>query len=267
VASVFVGCDKSITMPAQITAAMSYPAVSLPAMAGLHTTRTDRLYALVEELRAVAPRPRSGSWLAARFEVSTRTIERDIAALQDAGVPIWADPGRSGGYVLDKRHTLPPVNVSPAEAVAIAVGLEHLRGSPFHEAARAALGKLLAVLPPGPTRAAVTLADRVRVVQGQEQASVPAAVSRALSAGRVLRLRYLDRHGVASEREVEPMAYLGGDGQWYLLAWCRLRGAVRGFRIDRIVDPVATDEPCPPRELHPGDLALPANRPVTPLLG
>ncbi|GAB3860390.1 helix-turn-helix transcriptional regulator [Dactylosporangium cerinum] len=51
--------------------------------------RTDRLYALVEELRAVAPRPRSARWLATRFEVSTRTIERDIGALQESGVPIW----------------------------------------------------------------------------------------------------------------------------------------------------------------------------------
>ena len=83
--------------------------------------RTDRLYAIVEELRAVAPRPRSGRWLALRFEVSTRTVERDIAALQQAGVPVYAEPGRTGGYVLDRATTLPPVNVTPAEAVAIAV--------------------------------------------------------------------------------------------------------------------------------------------------
>ncbi|GAA3354363.1 HTH domain-containing protein [Saccharopolyspora gregorii] len=59
--------------------------------------RTDRLYALVEELRAVAPRPRSAGWLAKRFEVSTRTVERDIAALQQSGVPIWADTVGAAG--------------------------------------------------------------------------------------------------------------------------------------------------------------------------
>ena len=75
--------------------------------------RTDRLYALVEELRAVAPRPRSARWLANRFEVSARTIERDISALQQSGVPVWADTGRSGGYCLDKERSLPPVNFMP----------------------------------------------------------------------------------------------------------------------------------------------------------
>ena len=85
--------------------------------------RTDRLYALVEELRAVSPRPRSARQLAARYEVSTRTIERDILALQESGVPIYAEPGRCGGYVIDKTRTLPPMNFTAAEMVAIAVSL------------------------------------------------------------------------------------------------------------------------------------------------
>ena len=58
--------------------------------------RTDRLYALVEELRAVAPRPRSARQLAGRYEVSTRTIERDILALQESGVPVADVAGTAG---------------------------------------------------------------------------------------------------------------------------------------------------------------------------
>ena len=77
--------------------------------------RTDRLYAIVEELRVVAPRPRSASWLANRFEVSVRTVERDISALQQCGTPIYAEPGRLGGYCLDKARTLPPVNLTPEQ--------------------------------------------------------------------------------------------------------------------------------------------------------
>ncbi len=68
--------------------------------------RTDRLYAIVEELRAVAPQPRSARWLAERFEVSTRTIERDASALQQSGVAIYAEPGRRGGYGGGAPHRL-----------------------------------------------------------------------------------------------------------------------------------------------------------------
>src|SRR5262245_66060665 len=82
-----------------------------PGVACTSVNRTDRLYALVEELRAVAPRPRSARQLAARYEVSTRTIERDILALQEAGVPIYAETGRCGGYVVDKALTPPTLNV------------------------------------------------------------------------------------------------------------------------------------------------------------
>jgi predicted DNA-binding transcriptional regulator YafY len=106
--------------------------------------RTDRLYALVEELRAVAPRPRSARRPAGRFEVSARTVERDLSALQQSGVPIYAQPGRTGGYCLDKARTLPPVNLTPDEAVAMALALRRLEGTPFRATAGSALRKLLA---------------------------------------------------------------------------------------------------------------------------
>jgi predicted DNA-binding transcriptional regulator YafY len=217
--------------------------------------RTDRLYAMVEELRAVAPRPRSATWLAGRFEVCTRTVERDISALQQAGVPIYAEPGRVGGYVLDRSHSLPPVNVSADEAVAIAVGLELLRGTPFHEAARSALRKVVAVMPDQEAGAATAMAGRIRLL-GEAPTEVPSAVARALADRRVLRFGYLDRNGARTEREIEPLNYIGGK-YWYLVGWCRLRQAHRAFRLDRMVSPVATGEVAPYRELDPETLDIP----------
>src|SRR3984885_10330396 len=126
--------------------------------------RTDRLYAIVEELRAVAPRPRSARWLAGRFEVSVRTVERDISALQQSGVPIYAEPGRTGGYCLDKARTLPPVNLTPGEAVAMAVALRGLEGTPFQATAGTALRKLVAAMQGDDASAARDLAARVLLV-------------------------------------------------------------------------------------------------------
>jgi predicted DNA-binding transcriptional regulator YafY len=222
--------------------------------------RTDRLYALVEELRAISPRPRSARWLADRFEVSTRTVERDIGALQQAGVPIYAEPGRTGGYVLDKARTLPPVNVSPAEAVAIAVALEGLHGTPFADAARSALRKLVAVMSPADAAAARELAGRVVLLGDPDAPRVPTAVARALSDHHVLRFGYRDRHGAATIRLIEPLGYVGGRAHWYVVGWCRLRQAVRCFRLDRIVDPVATDEAFRPRSIDFTALDIPHQR-------
>ncbi|MEV0644642.1 HTH domain-containing protein [Phytomonospora sp. NPDC050363] len=110
--------------------------------------RADRLYALVEELRAVSPRPRSARWLAERFGVSVRTVERDLRTLQEGGVPIHAETGRKGGYVVDRPRTLPPLFVTAEEAVAMTVALRLLRSGPFAEPAGSVLHKLRAVLPP-----------------------------------------------------------------------------------------------------------------------
>src|SRR2546430_15364399 len=93
--------------------------------------RTDRLYAIAEVLRATAPRARSARELAERFEVSARTIERDISALQQSGVPIWATPGPGGGDSADPEMPLPPPNFTADAATANAAALAAGGPSPF----------------------------------------------------------------------------------------------------------------------------------------
>src|SRR5215471_3203228 len=226
--------------------------------------RTDRLYALVEELRATAPRPRSSRQLASKYEVSTRTIERDILALQESGVPVYAETGRHGGYVIDKVLTLPPVNFTAAEMAAMAVSLAWAEGTPFALAARSALRKVLAAASDGQTAEAGQLMDRIRLVgrgrqancgpqaagaagpgaacgvpadaepepaSGQPRAMVPLAIQEAITTRHVLLLDYRDRHDAITVREVEPVAFAGTRDQWYLLGWCRLRGGARAVRV------------------------------------
>ena len=219
--------------------------------------RTDRLYGLVEELRALAPRPRSARWLADRFEVSTRTIERDISALQQSGVPIWAEPGRTGGYCLDKTHTLPPVNFTPHEAVAMAVALQLMEGTPFQSAAGSALRKLVAAMRRDDAATADDLVGRIHLLDSPQAGSVtPRPVMDALFSGRVLRITYGDREGAPTTREVEPLGYVGTASHWYLLAWCRLRHGIRAFRTDRIIAASATAETPAARELKREDIDI-----------
>jgi predicted DNA-binding transcriptional regulator YafY len=230
--------------------------------------RTDRLYALVEELRAVAPRARTAHQLAARFEVSVRTVERDISALQQSGVPIWATPGPGGGYSVDPALTLPPLNFSADEATAIAVALATSGPIPFGDAARAALRKVVAAMSAGNREGARALVSRIHLLQeaGElERTPVVRAVESAVTARKVLALDYVDRVGERTEgRLVEPYGLAGSEDHWYLMAWCRLRDGGRSFRLDRILAARVTDEPAPDRELHEvaGDIAGLVRRPA-----
>jgi predicted DNA-binding transcriptional regulator YafY len=219
--------------------------------------RTDRLYSLVEELRAIAPRPRSARWLAARFDVSSRTIERDLAALQASGVPIWAEPGRTGGYCLDSSHTLAPLGFTVDEALAIMISLEMLAPSPFSDAATTALRKVIAVTQDRNLAETVELATRIYLLSDGPAVETPAALSNALQDGRVLRIVYQDRQGANTIRDVEPMGYIGRGHYWYLVAWCRLRHGIRAFRGDRIIDADSTEERATPRSLRVEDLDIP----------
>lgn len=215
--------------------------------------RTDRLYALVEELRAAAPATRSARELAEVFEVSTRTIERDIGALQQAGVPIYANVGRRGGYAIDSSHTLPPVNFTPAEAVAVAVALAEHDG-PFALAGRRARQKLIAAMNDDDAHAAHRLADKIRRFTRTPDADdagdrrIPSVITDAIAAGHTVELRYVDRIGSTTKRVIEPVGIVEVDRVWYVSGWCRLRDDVRVFRMDRVASATATGEMAPPRD-------------------
>lgn len=93
--------------------------------------RTAQLYALAEELRSRGPRPVSRAELGATLEVTTRTVEHDILALQQTGVPIWSQRGRGGGYALDEGWSLPPLNLDSTEALAVMSALAAAHSLPL----------------------------------------------------------------------------------------------------------------------------------------
>ncbi|MDH6108421.1 putative DNA-binding transcriptional regulator YafY [Kitasatospora sp. MAP12-15] len=212
--------------------------------------RTARLYALVEELRAAAPRPLTVAALAARFEVAARTVQRDLQALLEAGVPVRATPGRGGGWSIDPAMTLPPIRFTADEASALVAALAVADSSaPYAGAARTASQKIAASMTGPASVAAQELAARIVALPARTEESVRVAVEQALSNGTVLQLRYVDAAGRESERVVEPAGLLTADGRWYLIAWCRTRRAGRGFRLDRITAAAATGEQAQPHDL------------------
>ncbi|MCL2316123.1 MAG: YafY family transcriptional regulator [Actinomycetia bacterium] len=200
--------------------------------------RTDRLYAIREELRRAGPRGRTAERLADGFEVSVRTIKRDIATLQAGGFPVWARPGPGGGYVVDAAATLPPVDLTPSEVSGLAVALANQAGQPFAAHARTAFAKILAVAVPADRERAERLAGRVWIDHPcQEPAIDPGVrgvVEEGLASRRVVALTYVDERQTETQRRVDPQMLAHGFGHWYLVAYCHRRQAIRWFRLDRI---------------------------------
>ncbi|MCW5547765.1 MAG: YafY family transcriptional regulator [Opitutaceae bacterium] len=203
--------------------------------------RTDRLVAMVMHLQG--RRVVRAAELAAHFEVTERTIYRDIAALSEAGVPIAGEAGV--GYSLMKGYQLPPVMFTAEEASALFVGGELVKqftDASLHGPMASALEKLRAVLPRDRQDHVERLVSRTLVLGRPGRAAPETAAQRWLATvqqgvvlRRVLRLVYHGREREEeTQRDVEPHGIVFYGGAWYLVAWCRLRQDYRHFRIDRI---------------------------------
>ena len=217
--------------------------------------RIDRLYALVEELRAAGPRGRTARQLAGHFEVSVRTVERDLSALGQAGVPLTTKQGRTGGYTLDRSMSLPPLNFTPREAAAVAVALSRSNHVLFTRDARSALHKIMSAMPERALEEARTAAATVRLLVlpvPDPDTEIAETIWRAVHDNHVLRVGYLDVGGVETERDIEPQHIVfGPNGSSYLTAWCHLRQDDRVFRMDRITRAERTPSLPRPRRATP----------------
>jgi predicted DNA-binding transcriptional regulator YafY len=197
--------------------------------------RTDRLLGILLELQA--RRAARAEDLAGVFEVSVRTIYRDVQALSETGVPIMATPGK--GYALMPGYFLPPLAFTATEAGLLVIGGEFIRervDADLRRAANDAPRKLVNVLP----------ADRQSEIDRWRRdlmflpTRLPtderlAHIRSAVEGRHVIRMRYhAHRRDEPEERDVEPITLIHMADVWHLAAWCRMRQAERLFRLDRI---------------------------------
>jgi len=196
--------------------------------------RADRLLAALLLLQA--RRRITAAELAAELEVSVATARRDLAALSAAGIPVYPQPGRGGGWALvgGARTDLSGLSAPEAQALFLRLG-PAAAGS---DAVKTALRKLVRALP-ATFRPEAEAAARATMVDpvgwGGRQRRRPALVDRlqeAVIRRRRVRLTYRDRTGQSSERVVDPWGLIDKDDLWYLLAGTE-RGQ-RTFRVDRI---------------------------------
>lgn len=225
--------------------------------------RAERLHALSEMLRRSGTRGCTADRLANEFGVSVRTIKRDLDALENSGAPIWSRPGPGGGYGLAGRANLPPITLTPAQAVALLAAVTAAPDAPYADLAAAGMRKIMDVLDPRTRKKADELARRIWVNTDSTVArQISSALEQAMAEQVVVRIRYTSANANTTTREVEPVIFALTEGRWYLIGWCRLRNAMRWFLLTRIERATVTKTPCDAHDVEEIGIPPVTARPV-----
>jgi len=201
---------------------------------------TTRVLAVLELLQAHGQL--SGAELAARLEISRRTVRRYITTLQDLGIPVAGERGRYGAYRLRPGFKLPPLLFTDDEALAVVLGLLAVRQLGLAVAApdaEMALAKIARVLPSA-VRERVegtgsTLALDLAPATAPAEGAVVVALRQAAQWRRRVRLRYRAWDGRETERAVDPYGLIYRGYRWFMVGHCHLRAGLRTFRVDRVL--------------------------------
>jgi predicted DNA-binding transcriptional regulator YafY len=198
-------------------------------------SRAERLLALIETLRRHRA-PVSGARLAEELGISRRSLYRDIATLRGQGATIEGEAGV--GYVLKPGFLLPPLMFSAAQIEAIVLGSRWVAQRGDDElsiAARAALAKIMTVLPPELRSEAehspLLVGPGEAIAVGEREVAL---IRRTIRRERKLVIDYRDGAERASRRRIWPFALAYFDRVRVVIAWCELRQGFRHFRTDRI---------------------------------
>jgi predicted DNA-binding transcriptional regulator YafY len=196
--------------------------------------------------------------LAERFDVSVRTILRDVEALNLAGIPVVTYQGSGGGIGLAEGYRLDKSVLTGDEMAAVITALKGFDAAIDGSSHEILMEKLQNALPPSQlalldTRLRQFVIDLSPWHDDTLEKERLAVIRQAIHAACMLDLSYLDTNGKRSDRKVEPYSLILKGNIWYLFAWCTLRGGFRYFRISRIRSLKETGERYQPRELpqHP----------------
>lgn len=200
------------------------------------TSRLSRLTAILILLQS--RQIITAKFIADKFGISTRTVYRDIKALEEAGVPILTEEGR--GYSLMQGYAIPPVMFSETEANAL-ITAEHIvktnKDQSFVKHYTEAITKIKAVLKHNTKSKAELLSERIQIrnnAEGKTTSDYLSLLQLAITNVQLTHILYTSGLNDETERIIEPLALYSTQDNWILIAHCRLRKEKRAFRIDRI---------------------------------
>ena len=202
--------------------------------------RIDRLTAILVHLQS--KRVVRAEEISERFEISLRTVYRDVKALMEAGVPIGSEAGK-GYFIVDGYH-LPPVMFNEEEASSLLMAgklVEKMTDHSVRKAYDSALMKIKSVLHEAEKDHLESLQSAMEVmyVPKENKSEFPnhflTTIHKALAQKEALDMEYISTYEKEfTRREVEPIGMVYYRSGWHLIAWCRLRNGYRDFRADQI---------------------------------
>jgi predicted DNA-binding transcriptional regulator YafY len=215
--------------------------------------RLDRLTAILIQLQS--KKIVKAEEIANRFEISLRTVYRDVKSLMEAGVPIGSQAG-TGYFIVDGYH-LPPVMFSQEEASAMMMAgklVERMTDLSVRKAFDGALFKIKSVLNEAQKDHLENLQDHIEVLRPQmnlpaQSGSFLSDLQKAVAGKQVIQINYFSNQNELTQREVEPIGLFYYSAAWHLIAWCRLRNGFRDFRSDRIKELKQTGIAFEPRSI------------------
>jgi predicted DNA-binding transcriptional regulator YafY len=212
--------------------------------------RMDRMMAIV---MALQQRPETAQSLADKLEVSKRTVLRDMQALAEIGIPLYALSGPGGGFRLMDGFRLPPLQLDAGEALTVLLALDGMgkySGSPFREAKWTVADKIRSALPEQMLGQIAPLLRHVEmeVPERGTQAPFLSALMAYAAGGQWIRAEY---RSVNYRRQLtlKPLRVYAAHGFWYCEAESLAHGEKRTFRVDRFVE---VDETSPPPDAGAG---------------
>lgn len=207
--------------------------------------RIDRLTAMLVHLQS--KKVVKAEEMSERFEISLRTVYRDVKALMEAGVPIGSEAGK-GYFIVDGYH-LPPVMFTQDEASSMLLAgkfVEKMGDKSMKAAFESAMFKIKAVLSDPEKEhldqlySHVEISVATRPVQNDFPDHFITDIQRAVVKKLVVQIEYSSNQEEHTKREVEPIGLFYYSAAWHLIGWCRLRNGYRDFRADRIKNLVIT---------------------------
>ena len=177
--------------------------------------------------------------IAKKFDISIRTVYRDIRTLENSGVPVITIEGK--GFSIMDGYILPPLMFTEAEANAL-ITAEHLinktKDSSLSKNFQEALVKIKSVIRSGIKEKSDLLSDRILILEKNQDNKTSNALSEiqlAMTNHTVTKIVYQKvDDSLATSRIIEPHVLCYLNENWILIAWCRLRNDFRAFRIDRM---------------------------------